>query len=390
MKVFIFSLGGFALITLFQNCTNRFEALNTGSRRIASNQQPIFFDEEETSFVPAGYEMIFNDEFEGTGDLDTSSNNRLWRHETIDDSFHSVGNFGQDETGNLVNNGTPIGKRWSAWYNGPKNQVISRENGYLSMGGVLTNTPDPTRAPYTQNGQPVRFNEGRMYTGWIDTSSRVQDPESGFRVDPAQPMQVFRYGYFEVKVNFSQMRTPGFRISAWLMPSSIDDAGLNTALSNAYNGNANDGAEIDLFEYEATQSFPGQPVVVAIHGGSTEAGFNSIVSAQELEIDMTTGDHVFGLLWEADRIVWYLDGIEIARVTDRNKIPDVYSYFIFSREMNSGVKTAEQSNDASDAITQGVKVPPDFGLFAENIYFFRDRINDDKALIDYLRVYQAP
>ena len=33
--------------------------------------------------------------------------------------------------------------------------------------------------------------------------------------------------------------------------------------------------------------------------------------------------HVFGLLWEPDKLVWYVDDVERLRVTDTERIPDV-------------------------------------------------------------------
>jgi MYXO-CTERM domain-containing protein len=44
--------------------------------------------------------------------------------------------------------------------------------------------------------------------------------------------------------------------------------------------------------------------------------------------DLTTAFHVFGLDWEADRIVWYADGQQIGRITYPGQLHDMEMYLI--------------------------------------------------------------
>lgn len=44
--------------------------------------------------------------------------------------------------------------------------------------------------------------------------------------------------------------------------------------------------------------------------------------------DFSAGYHTFGVEWAPDRIVWYVDGIERKRVTDRSQIPSAPMYLI--------------------------------------------------------------
>jgi len=90
-----------------------------------------------------------------------------------------------------------------------------------------------------------------------------------------------------------------------------------------------------------------------------------------------------------DRIEWILNGEVVFVVTDTDLIPDVFSYPIISREMNSGVKRVNLDNlDDTDVTEQLPYIRRDVGLFANNIWEFRERLATDKALIDYYRIWQ--
>ena len=94
-------------------------------------------------------------------------------------------------------------------------------------------------------------------------------------------------------------------------------------------------------------------------------------------------------MWQEDKIVWSLDGQVVKTVLNESLIPDVYSYLILSREMNSGVKT--QGIDIiedGDVLEQLPYRPRDPGLYAQNVWEFRDRLATDQALVDYVRVWQ--
>ena len=61
-----------------------------------------------------------------------------------------------------------------------------------------------------------------------------------------------------------------------------------------------------------------------------------------------------------------------------------------SREMNSGVKRTNSNITAEDTVEQEPFIPGDPGLFANNIWEFRERLVTDQALVDYIRVWQRP
>jgi len=348
-------------------------------------------EEPPTAGIPSGWQLTFSDDFDGSGDLDISSASRNWRFETMNDGLHRAGNSGLDAAGNLVESWNSVnGKRWSAWYNGFNNANAYRENGELVMGGYHSGEPDPTRPiDYIDNGISTQYGSSKLYTSWIDTFSRKWvGPGSEHVMDPESPGKLFKYGYFEARVNFSEMVTPGFRLSMWLMPASNDPQGQDLVVSGAYDADGNNGVEIDLFEYEWINTEYENRIQLAVHGG---AAGNSATNfdTSSLGINLHEGYHTLGLLWEADKLIWTIDGHTVKQVSDAELIPDVYSYLIVSREMNSGVKNPDAGNlEPGDMLEEWPYIPRDPGLYAKNIWEFRDRINTDHAIVDYIKIWQ--
>ena len=198
--------------------------------------------------------LVLNENFDGSGSMASSE---LFEFDTMDDALNRVGNSNMDVDGTVKEGISVKGKRWSAWYNKFNDETAFREDGQLIMGGKLTNETDPTRREnYVDKGVTVKYGENRLYTSWLQSWSRKYNNELGkHTVDPASKNKTYKYGFFEAKVDFSEMRTPGFRLSIWLMPAARDRAGLDTVESNAYNDDGNDGIEIDIFEYEYSDSF---------------------------------------------------------------------------------------------------------------------------------------
>ena len=352
---------------------------------------PAGANPEPSAGVPDGYELVFSDDFDGSGDLDVTSTGRNWRFETMSDGLHRAGNTGINADGDAVADWDSVrGKRWSAWYDRYMDTNAYRENGALVMGGTYSGETDPTRPiDYIDDGVPTAYGTSKLYTSWIDTFSRKWvGPGGEHVVDPDSPAKSFKYGYLEARVSFAQMLTPGFRFSIWLMPASNDAAGQDLAVSNAYDTDGNNGVEIDLFEYEWISTDYENRIHLALLGGG--AGSSTLTyDASQLGIDLHEGYHTLGLLWTADKLVWSINGVAVKEVTNVDLIPDVYSYLIMSREMNSGVKRPGTDNiDATDMVEEWPYIPRDPGLFAKNVWEFRDRISLDQALVDYVRIWQ--
>lgn len=344
-----------------------------------------------TAGPPTGWLLRFADEFDGDGDLDTTSSLRNWRFESMQDGLHRAGNNGLNAMGEVVESWDSVrGKRWSAWYDGYHTSNAFRENGELILGGYDSGEMDATRpVDYTDNGVSTTYGRSKLYTAWIDTFSRKWTGPGDLHVmDPESPGKLFKYGYFETRVNFSEMMTPGFRLSLWLMPGSNDADGQDLVVSHAYDADGNNGVEIDIFEYEwINTDFENRINLAVIGGAAGSSGTN--LDTSTLGINLHEGYHTIGFLWQADRMIWYIDGIAVKEITDVNLIPDVYSYLIYSREMNSGVKNLDVDGfEPGDKVEELPYIPRDPGLYATNVWEFRDRINSDRAIVDYIRVWQ--
>lgn len=342
--------------------------------------------------VPAGWSLVFNENFDGSGAIDTTSVERNWRFENMDDALHRAGNSYMDEFGNtdVQSWQSANGKRWSAWYNDFHDVLAYRADGNLVMQGLSSGEIDPTRpVDYLDDNVSTRYGSSKLYTAWLDTFSRIWDQNQLKHVaDPASPQKTFKYGYFEMRVNFSEMITPGFRTSFWLMPASSDAEGQNVLVSNAYDADGNNGVEIDIFEYEYADESLKNKLVLALQGGSA-GKTGKVFDAATAGISLHEGYHTIGLLWEPDRLVWNLNGVVMKEIIDANLIPDVYSYIIVSREMNSGVKrTGVDGVNAGDVLEELPYRPRDPGLFAQNIWEFKDKLMTDRVLIDYVQVWQ--
>jgi len=377
----------------------RSEDIETDSQKPSASVAEGVLPEQLTSnripavFPPAGWQLVFSDEFDGNGNIDVTSAARNWRFETMDDGLHRAGNTGLDANGNMTNQFNSVkGKRWSAWYNQLNNQTAYRENGRLVIRGVDSGLADPTRkTDYMDNGVVTTYGSSKLYTAWLDTFSRVYDNSvMDHVVDPASPVKAFKYGYFEALVSFENIKTPGFRVSMWLMPAASDQQYQNLVMSQAYDPNGDNGVEIDIFEYEWTTQANANNIQLALIGGAAgNAHFNLDTGDLATPINLEQGFHTIGLLWLPDRIEWILNGEVVFVVTDTDLIPDVFSYPIISREMNSGVKRVNLDNlDDTDVTEQLPYIRRDVGLFANNIWEFRERLATDKALIDYYRIWQ--
>lgn len=336
--------------------------------------------------------MRFDSSFDGTGDVDVGNPDSLWRFDDMHDSLHRAGNGGMDEFGNtdVPDWRTATGKRWSAWYDDYQTDNAYRSDGLLVMQGLSSGVPDPTRQDvYMDEGVEIDYGSSKLYTAWLDTWSRTFDKSKGHHVmDPASPGKVFRYGYFEARVSFAEMITPGFRLSWWLMPASTDEAGQDVVAHKAYDESGDNGVEIDIFEYEFVDGQNPQLIQLTLLGGA--AGDSGMTfDASTLGVDLRKGFHTIGFLWEPDRLVWTIDGKVARTITDAALIPDVYSYMVLTREMNSGVRRSSSSSiKGGDPVEQKPYRPGDPGLYLQNVWIYRDRLAADRALIDYVRVWQ--
>ncbi|MFF8840433.1 family 16 glycosylhydrolase [Streptomyces sp. NPDC015130] len=115
----------------------------------------------------------------------------------------------------------------------------------------------------------------------------------------AEPRRTFTYGYFEAAIRIPP--EAGMFPAFWLMPAARFTP-----------------PEIDVMEFLDTT----QKVSMYVHWRDEE-GDEARQRGTYGPVDFPAGFHVFGLLWEPDELVWYVDGVERLRVTDTERIPDV-------------------------------------------------------------------
>jgi beta-glucanase (GH16 family) len=115
----------------------------------------------------------------------------------------------------------------------------------------------------------------------------------GEKFAPASPRFSFLYGYLEVRARVPAGR--GLWPAVWLMPASYDD----------------DNGELDVVEVIGDRPSRAQ---FALHRRGRD-----LVRGWEGP-DLSRDFHTYGVDWQADHVIWYVDGVERARTTDRSLI----------------------------------------------------------------------
>lgn len=178
---------------------------------------------------------------------------------------------------------TNLGNNELQWYM-PSNVTVDD--------GVLTLTARPERVPGWE-GRPFDFTSGMI------TSGRY------YEEDPSQIRFESTYGFFEMraKVPSGQGLWPAF----WMLPSSRESK-----------------PEIDIMEILGHR-----PDVLELHFHYRNSEGESRNFGHEVEVaDLSRDWHVYGVDWSPEAIVWYLDGVEVFRYEQVDRIPDEPMYII--------------------------------------------------------------
>jgi beta-glucanase (GH16 family) len=178
---------------------------------------------------------------------------------------------------------TNLSSNEKQWYL-PDN--VSVENGNL----VLTARRE---AVVGFEGQPFPYTSGMVTTGryYQEGSSEVRFQATG--------------GFFEMRAKLPSGQ--GFWPAFWMLPSSLKPK-----------------PEIDIMELLGKH-----PDSLELHFHyKDEFGEAANVGRKVETVDLSEDWHIFGVDWSSDRIVWYLDGVEMWRYTDQRYIPKVPMYLI--------------------------------------------------------------
>jgi beta-glucanase (GH16 family) len=172
------------------------------------------------------------------------------------------------------------------WYQ-PGNVTV--QDGKL----MLTARKETVKVP---NGKAYAYTSGMVTTGPATENAR----------DPA-PF-AFTYGYVEVRAMVPKGQ--GLWPAIWLLPA--DQQSL---------------PEIDVMEILGNDP---KTVNMDFHYLNNNGTAEDNSSAWTSPIDLTAGWHTFGLDWEPDRIIWYVDGVQRREFTQKEWIPNQPMYLLIN------------------------------------------------------------
>ncbi len=109
-----------------------------------------------------------------------------------------------------------------------------------------------------------------------------------------------KYGYYEIRAKVPS--GVGFWPAFWLLPNPTGWP-----------------PEVDILEYLGRQPSTAY-MILHWNGGQSQTYYNGPNFSYDY--------HVFGMNWQADKIVWYIDGVERKRFTDTTKIPNIAMYLV--------------------------------------------------------------
>lgn len=324
------------------------------------------------------YTQVFGEDFEQDG----AGPGQYFSYDDLSDGLNRTGNEGQDASGTLDTNQSVSGKRWAAYTNGNNDEFVYRSGGYLYVGGKVENTIDPTRVNYSYGGVDYNWANIKPFAPYMVQWGRVYDNASEQHITDTSTPNIW-FGpnhYVEIRLSVEQMKIPGFRVSLWLTPIIPNE-------SDAYDSSAANGVEIDILEIENWlnglisgnygNNRVQQKVLAGTAGSTTDQGGGNIDASSQ---NIAVGFHTFGLLWLSTGLYFYIDGVESIRET--TLVPQSYHSLTLSRELNAGV-------GGSNIPADGVKRPEDIGLYDVSSYPHLSYMDSDKAVVDYIRVFEV-
>ncbi|KAB1146649.1 glycoside hydrolase family 16 protein [Streptomyces luteolifulvus] len=165
------------------------------------------------------------------------------------------------------------------------NELEWYQPGQVSVGGG--------RLALTAQRRAIRGSDGRTYP-WV--SGMISTGRDHWY---AEPRETFTYGYFEAAIRIPAQG--GMAPAFWMMPASRYTP-----------------PEIDIMEFLGTT----RELSMFVHWRDTD-GDKRKQQGTFTAAGFPDAFHVFAVLWEKDRLVWYVDGVERFRVTAPERIPHV-------------------------------------------------------------------
>jgi Glycosyl hydrolases family 16 len=165
--------------------------------------------------------------------------------------------------------------------------------------------------------------------------------------------------YIETRVMLSDMQAQGPWAAFWL----FDPA-------HAYDGNPDNGTEIDIMEYVVARGLE-NTYHVANHWGPDNAKWGHEVhhvDAGVYNINLREGWHTFGLQWTAEKLTYYIDGNAVWATTNGVSAGDGQALML----------SVEYQSGPGDAWNINKNIREDAASLPN---YFR---------VDYVRVYEGP
>jgi beta-glucanase (GH16 family) len=152
------------------------------------------------------------------------------------------------------------------------------------------------RGGYVNDAQTI--SGGLLKLTAVKGNARYGGQDFPYRTGMVRLKRAFLYGYFEI----SAKMPPGVGLlpQFWLMPEEYDDTAL---------------WEIDVFEAPSTSS---SSIYMNVHWGSGYGGPNHRQNMTNYAGNFAERFRTFAVEWLRDRIVWYVDGVEVKRHTREN------------------------------------------------------------------------
>jgi beta-glucanase (GH16 family) len=146
--------------------------------------------------------------------------------------------------------------------------------------------------------------EGRKFgftSGIVTTSHYPKDL-------PSQNRFTFRYGHVEINAKIPSGK--GLWPALWLLPENLKSR-----------------PEIDIVEVLGDTP---NKLRMHFHYNDKKNGRYHKLGFEAATIDLSKDWHVYGLRWEPNVIIWYLDGVEMWRYTDAINIPSEPMYLLMN------------------------------------------------------------
>ena len=150
----------------------------------------------------------------------------------------------------------------------------------------------------------VSDGDGRSFgfTSGIVTTGRY------FADSPEQTRFSFQYGLVEIRAKIPSGK--GLWPALWLLPASLKSR-----------------PEIDIMEVLGDST---GTLRMHFHFDDKKTAHQREIGCEASTIDLSEDWHVYGLRWEPEVMIWYLDGVEMWRYTDAANIPAEPMYLLMN------------------------------------------------------------